>query len=836
MRHIHGGIMRTRTQRLFRLALAALSLGAAAVVAPRDARAEVDAFGLGNGHSGAYVAAAPDEVINAYAPLTADAAKGATSITIGAKLGAATGLAVGDLVMVWRATGIAGADAPSASQAAVNLETATAGVVGRFELARVSAATATTLTFTKPLTQAFAKDLTQVVSIPEYSTMTIAAGTGPAALAWQTAGTGFAGGIVAFLATGAATINGHVNADARGFRGGKIDANTDVKLMCAASDGLESDGYAAKGEGVVAAEFGGTTHGGKGNRANGAGGGNCAENGGGGGGNAGVGGAGGNSILGTNSGGLGGAKLDYSLLTRIDMGGGGGAGEQKNGVGSGGGAGGGVVFARVASVAGAGQITANGETAANAGILGVESDGAGGGGAGGSIIIRAVGAVQCSTAETKGGNGGSTAVIGLGTFGPGGGGAGGRVLIQATTAVACPLTVTAGAPGTAGMGNQRGATAGSGGATQDPAAGIICFENTAADPQCSVATAPVCDPASGECVKCNGPFGGGSSHDCQIAVDPVCKGDGSCNPCLSDFGVASDSACQLTGAPYCFLTGPTTGACGKCSTSADCTPGLHGGTVCEPISGSCGAPCTVDSDCKTAEWCAGTPGVCVPKTPNGEHVPAQPPINGMCTMQNGMRVCLSAVCEMDDNLCGLHNGSPCAGMSAECRSTICFPGDSLCGKPTGEPCALNGDCRSDMCVGGVCSGCTDDSNCGSGKVCDKDRAMCVAGCREVGGKSNCIAPLQCSKHDGTIGTCIDGGDGGADGGAEGGAVIDDSGSIEGGGCACRTSMPIEGSPLALAAAVLGALVIGARRRRDRQTSEKQAESTTETKTNTQERG
>ena len=75
-----------RIQRFSRLALLSLSLGAAAIVAPRAAHAETDTFGIGNGHSGAYVAAAADEVINVYAPLTADAAKGATSITIGTSL------------------------------------------------------------------------------------------------------------------------------------------------------------------------------------------------------------------------------------------------------------------------------------------------------------------------------------------------------------------------------------------------------------------------------------------------------------------------------------------------------------------------------------------------------------------------------------------------------------------------------------------------------------------------------------------------------------------------------------------------------------------------------
>jgi hypothetical protein len=798
--------MGTRTK-LARLTLVALSLTAAAAITPRDARAEVDTFGIGNGHSLAYTAAAANEVINAYAPLTADAAVGATALTIGTAIGAPAGFAVGDLVMVWRATGLDAAMAPSGNQTALDLSVAGGGAIGRFEFARVTAVTATSLTLSKPLTQAFAKDLTQVLTVPEFTTVSVPAGTSIAATAWQTAGTGFAGGIVAFLANGAVTLDGKIHADARGFRGGKIDANFDVLLNCNMPDGTEAAGYAAKGEGVVATEFGGATHGGRGNRANGAGGGNCAENGGGGGGHAGTGGVGGDAILASNKGGLGGAKLDYSLLTRLGMGGGGGAGEQKNSVGSGGGAGGGVVFARVKSLAGTGQLSAAGETAANAGILGAESDGAGGGGAGGSILLRAVGNVTCGTATTKGGNGGNTAVIGLGTFGPGGGGAGGRVLIQAKDFAGCPIEVTPGTAGSAGVGAARGATAGGPGANQPGPAGVFCFSNAATDPQCANPT-PVCDIPNGTCAGCSGPFGGGTPLACAVAVKPVCAPNGGCNPCDGDFGTASAFQCQLIGAPYCFLTGTNTGACGKCTTNTDCAGAGHGGTACNAASGTCGTPCTDDSQCKAGkEWCAA--GVCIPKTPNGEHVPNQPPIDGNCTPANGKRTCLSSVCEPDDDLCGLKNGSPCDGINEECRSLICFAGDKLCGKPAGEPCTKAGECRSDACTNGVCTGCTEDSNCGVGKVCDKPRKECVNGCREIAGKSNCIPPKVCSVHDGSIGTCIDdAADAGT--GGDGGAAAD-AGLIEGGGCACRTSMPISGSPLALAAAAVGAMLLARRR-------------------------
>src|SRR4051794_28940290 len=98
----------------------------AAIASPREARAEADTFGIGNGHSGAYVAAAADEVVNAYAPLTADAAANATTLAVGTAIGTGT-FTAGDLVMVWRATGVTDAEAPTASAARVSLVTSSGG-------------------------------------------------------------------------------------------------------------------------------------------------------------------------------------------------------------------------------------------------------------------------------------------------------------------------------------------------------------------------------------------------------------------------------------------------------------------------------------------------------------------------------------------------------------------------------------------------------------------------------------------------------------------------------------------------------------------------------------
>ena len=783
--------MRTK-RRWFRFTLGSLSLGFAILTAPTAARAEADTFGIGDGHRGAYLGAAVDEVVNAYAPLGVDAANGTTQLTIGTVVGDPAGFVVGDLVMLLRATGVSSALAPSASQAPVDLTVADAGATGLFEFGRVTAVTATTLTLSKPLSRAFAKDLTQVIKVPEYTTVDVPAGTSIAAFPWQTAGTGFVGGVIALLANGAVSVEGTVNADQRGFRGGPgVQRVANLTINCQNDDGTVEQGYAPKGEGVIATEFG-AGKGGRGNRSIAAGGGNCVENGGGGGGNKGIGGKGGDSVLGlpgaAPKGALGGAALDYSLLSRMSLGGGGGAGEQKNGLGSGGGRGGGGVFIRARSLAGGGRITANGEAAANPQVVGIESDGAGGGGAGGSIAIRLVGDARCGSLDAKGGRGGDSAQIGLSFFGPGGGGAGGRVLLQAKSTAACPVDVTPGAKGTANDVDRNAGAGAAGQAEPIPApGGNYCFANPTADPQCANPS-PVCDPTSGFCNACSGPFGGGTPRACAVAVQPVCAADGACNPCNGDFDTGSTSACQLANSPYCNTTGPTAGACGKCATNADCADAVHAGPACNPTLGACGKACTDDSQCKGTEWCAQS--VCVPKTPNAEHVPNVPPIDGECTAEKGKRVCLSAVCEIEDDLCGLKDGSPCAGDS---------------------------QCRNAKCKGGVCGDCIDDTGCGTGRVCDKDQKQCVPGCREVGGKSNCVAPKECSKKDGTIGQCVD--PNGADGGTDGGNAADPtSGLIEGGGCACRTSLPGSGSPLALAGAAIAAVLV-ARRRRARRDQE-----------------
>jgi hypothetical protein len=100
-----------RKTRVIGSGVLAVSMAIGGALLPGIARAEADMFGLGNGHHGNKGGSVPNEVINSYAPLTADVAAGATLLPIGAVTGNAAGFADGDLVMIWRATGANAADA-----------------------------------------------------------------------------------------------------------------------------------------------------------------------------------------------------------------------------------------------------------------------------------------------------------------------------------------------------------------------------------------------------------------------------------------------------------------------------------------------------------------------------------------------------------------------------------------------------------------------------------------------------------------------------------------------------------------------------------------------------
>ncbi len=466
---------------------AAITAAIAAVSLPAQARVP--------GKDGAFTVSAANTTVNTTTTLTAGATAGATTITVGS----AAGITAGDVLMLHQAQGAAISTTNASTYGAVTA----LGNAGRYEYVSVASVSGNTITLgtacdTTPLRFSYSGGA-QVVRVPQYSSLTVNAGASIVPAAWN----GSTGGIVAVIVDGTATVNGSINANGRGFRGGAIDnvttaAGTDVPAFVAATT---ADG-AEKGESIAGSQATYDGLGGRYNRgapANGGGGGNAHNAGGGGGANGGNaagwngqglpdnsnatwatawnldvtltsttnspgGGRGGYTFAASNQnalttapgtaswggnsrrerGGLGGRPLanNPSIVgdTRLFLGGGGGAGDGNNGAASAGANGGGLVFLVANAVAGSGSLQANGATATN--TVPGNNDAPGGGGGGGSVVLVAPGAGALSLTAT-GGLGGNQLITNNESEGPGGGGGGGFIASPAGTG-----TVTGGTNGT----------------------------------------------------------------------------------------------------------------------------------------------------------------------------------------------------------------------------------------------------------------------------------------------------------------------------------------------------------------------------------------------------
>ena len=399
-----------------------------ALLAAGTVQAEPDTFGLGTGKDGSPRFDSGSHIVNRYARLTADAAAGASELSVSDS----TRFAAGDLVLVHQSTGLAAPD--SGNQRPVSLA---GGPVGRIEYARVASVSPGVLRLTAPLLYARTGNLSQVVGVPEYTELEVRSGATLRAAPWD----GSVGGILAVMVTGRLRNDGLISVDGAGFRGGAFLSHADLNGSTDLDEPVDGGG-AYKGEGLVAGRFGSAA--GRGNLANAAGGGICHNSGGGGGGHAGLGGQGGRSASADGEqdvGGMGGAPVVYLPYEYLVFGGGGGAGEGNNDEGSSGGAGGGLMLLRATEVRGVGRFSAAGATPPPT----PGDAGAGGGGAGGAISIRTVQELECGAAEARGGAGGDNTEF-VFPLAPGGGGAGGVVFLQGEV-IACSRSVLAGAPG-----------------------------------------------------------------------------------------------------------------------------------------------------------------------------------------------------------------------------------------------------------------------------------------------------------------------------------------------------------------------------------------------------
>jgi hypothetical protein len=452
------------------------------------------------GKDGAKTISSSGVIFNRYGKLTLTANSGDFSITVSniadlsgsAISGAANNpyatdnLTTGDLLMIIKMQGAAINSANSTSYGAVTAYNNT----GVYELVAVQSISGNTIILSAALANSFVVSGTQrvqVVRIPRLSSLTINSGASLTGQAW---GSSYTGGIVAVEVTGNAVVNGTINTNSIGFRGGVVDANS-IFPGVSVFVGTNSNDGAEKGESIAGYQTDYDILGGrycKGAPANAGGGGTAHNAGGGGGANGGNpatwdgkgnpdisganwnlawdleggnfsnhtssgGGRGGYSFHNRNrdaltvapgnslwngddrriEGGLGGRPLTYANNT-LFMGGGGGAGDQNDGSGTAGGNGGGIIYLSITgTLSGSGSITANGATATNA--TGI--DACGGGGGGGAIKLNVLGSISGISLSATGGNGGSQirSIITDEAEGPGGGGSGGYIAVTGAPSI-----------------------------------------------------------------------------------------------------------------------------------------------------------------------------------------------------------------------------------------------------------------------------------------------------------------------------------------------------------------------------------------------------------------
>ncbi|HZN94586.1 MAG TPA: hypothetical protein VFB81_17850, partial [Myxococcales bacterium] len=186
--------------------------------------------GLGDGHWG------PLDLRFATLSLNRATALQAAATGTALQVASTAGFSSGDLVMVYQAQDVLAVD--SGTPGPFNL---TLTGAGRYELARVAAVDGgTQLVLSAPLAIAFPPSLAQVLVVPEYTTVTVAAGSALVAPQWN----GSTGGVLAFVAQGAVVNDGEISATGAGFRGGA----SNTTQTCSGQQGLDGPPNAGKGE------------------------------------------------------------------------------------------------------------------------------------------------------------------------------------------------------------------------------------------------------------------------------------------------------------------------------------------------------------------------------------------------------------------------------------------------------------------------------------------------------------------------------------------------------------------------------------------------------------
>lgn len=418
-------------------------------------------------------------IINQYASLSNNVTAGQNTISVTsiADLNLPSNLTCGDLIMIYQAQGATINTSNTNQYGSIT----SYGNAGLYELHHVTSVSSNTIMLDAPLNNSyFVSGHTQVVKVPQYTTLNIGSLSSVTTSTWN----GNKGGVLVLHALDSITINGEINATGKGFRKGSRRTSGYVYNGTQYVSTTTNHG-GEKGESIAGSVLDYDLAGGRycrGAPANGGGGGTNHNAGGGGGANAnngnsyngaGVmctactgtvawtldddyalsssltnssgGGKGGNTYANSdqnaylvspgnsawsgdgwrNVGGRGGHPLtNINALNRIYFGGGGGAGDANDNSGGNGANGGGLIILISPKIKGTGKIIANGDSAQSS--FNIHADGLGGGGGGGSIILNSDFVESTIQVNATGGKGGSMISIGGGyVIGSGAGGGGG---------------------------------------------------------------------------------------------------------------------------------------------------------------------------------------------------------------------------------------------------------------------------------------------------------------------------------------------------------------------------------------------------------------------------
>jgi flagellin-like protein len=180
---------------------------------------------IGDGSDGQLLVSSVNQVVNDYAFLTGNENAGETTITVND----ATGFSEDDEILL------------------VQIQNSSGGEAGTYEFKVISSISGNDITLTASLENAYYSGsfnkvdatATQIVRVPQYTTVTVNSDSSITAPAWD----GYTGGIVVFRAE-IVTINngGNIDVSEKGYRGGAYGPSNNL-------DGLQGESYRGKGIG-----------------------------------------------------------------------------------------------------------------------------------------------------------------------------------------------------------------------------------------------------------------------------------------------------------------------------------------------------------------------------------------------------------------------------------------------------------------------------------------------------------------------------------------------------------------------------------------------------------